>query len=80
MVSEPSAAKPQLLALGADRVAVERVRREEVLLVVEGERPEALDWRELVFAEGQGVALGAVEPRTPAVEILIEVARLARAG
>ena len=60
--------------LGADGEAVKLVRRKEVPLVVDGERPEALDWRELAFAEGQGVGLGSVEPRASAVEILIEVA------
>ena len=67
------ALEAQAFALGAEGEAVELVRREEVVLVVEGDRPEAFDRRRL----GEG-ALHARQPRAPLVEVLIEIAGLAR--
>jgi len=66
----------QALALGAERETIERDRREEVLLVIEGDRPEAFDGRGLF--KGDGVSPGTSEPPASHIEVLIEIARLAR--
>ena len=48
------------------------------MLVVERQRPEPVDRRRLILREGDGVAIGAVEPRAAYVEVLIEIFRFIR--
>src|SRR5262249_30179158 len=49
-----------------------------MLLVIKRERPEAPDRWKLSLGERDGVAVGAVQPATRAVEVLVEVLRLVR--
>ena len=62
--------------LGAEGEAAEAVGVEEVVLVVEGQRPEAAYWWEGVGGEGDGVAMDAVEAVAVGVEVAVEVAGL----
>ena len=64
--SEPSALYFQIVA-GADRVLVERVRHEEVLGVVHGQRPEAVGRRRLALGEVHHVLVG------PAIGLAVAV-------
>jgi hypothetical protein len=49
MVSDPSRIELEVLVLRADREAVDRVGDEEVMLVVDRQRPEAVDRRRPSF-------------------------------
>src|SRR5262245_19960816 len=51
------------LVLRAERIALERVGMEEVLVVVEGERPEAVNRRLLPGGEGHLIAARSLELR-----------------
>src|SRR5262245_58917940 len=63
----------EVVVLGAQRIALEIVRREEVEVVVEGERPETLDRRRLALGERHDVLRGAIELGTRAVVVGVEV-------
>ncbi|MNO96506.1 hypothetical protein D3C76_881780 [compost metagenome] len=63
----------QGFVLGADGVTLELVRREEVLFVVQRQRPEPPDWRQLAFGERDAVAVPAVEAQAVLIQVLVEV-------
>ena len=68
----------EAVVLRAERVTVELVRVEEVVFVVERERPETLDGRQPGRGERDRVAAGAVQAIAGRVEVLVEVGCLAR--
>src|SRR5262245_39798696 len=51
----------EILVLGAERVAFDVVRMEEMLVVVQGQRPEAVDRRFLSWRERELVAGATIE-------------------
>src|SRR5256885_1804768 len=66
----------EISVLGADRVALDRVWCEEVILIVDRQRPEPLHRRHWV--KGHGVAAAGVEASTGGIEILVDVFRFDR--
>jgi hypothetical protein len=61
------------LALRAERVAVQRVGMEQVVFVVDCQRPEAFDRWQLPLREGDRVRILAVELLALAIEITVDV-------
>ena len=59
----------EVLVLGAEREALEVVGVEEMLVVVQGQRPEAVDRRLLPFRERDLVTAAAVQLAARAVEV-----------
>jgi hypothetical protein len=65
----------QGVVLGAEGVSVEVVGVEEVVFVVEGQRPESAYRWQRVGRERDGVPVAAVQALPVCVEVLIEVGR-----
>jgi hypothetical protein len=66
------------LALGPEGETIEPVGFEQVFLVVKRERPEAIDWRELVLGKSDGVVIGPRQALPRRIEIRVDVTRLLR--
>src|SRR5215468_1853176 len=66
------------LVLCPERVALQVVRMEEVLVVVERKRPEAIDWRGLSLGKRHRIALRADEWLASRIVVGIKVLRLVR--
>ena len=65
----------KILVLRAEREAIDLVGDEEMLGVIDRERPESISGRRLIFREGHRIAVCAVEAFAVGVEILIDVLR-----
>ena len=68
----------QGLVLRGDRIPLQLIRREEMVLVVQSQRPETLSWRFLTRCKGDSVGVVSVQLLSIAVEVLVEVLRLPR--
>src|SRR5262245_56687575 len=68
----------QRLVLGAERIALERVRREKMMLVVKRQRPEAIYGRRSPPVKSHRVTIGAVQALAGRIKVLVEVLRLLR--
>ena len=68
----------QRLVFRAEREAVERIRKEELLVVVQGQRPEPLHGRDLSFRKRDGVLIVSVKRFPLAVELAQIVLRFRR--
>jgi len=74
----PVCAGLEVFVLRPDRIAVDPVRFEKLVIVVERQRPEAVARRRVIGRECDDVAIGTFETRAASVEVLIEIFRLAR--
>jgi len=68
----------EILVFSTDRVKIDFVWGEEVMLVIECQWPEAINRRSLFFSKGYAVLARAIKVKSILVEVLIEVLRLFR--
>ena len=68
----------EILVLGAQRITVEIVDLKKVMVIVNGHRPETMDWWQLAIWEGHCVKFLAFQLHALRIVIGIEVLRLGR--
>src|SRR5262245_25225216 len=65
----------ECFVLGTQRVALKGVWRKEMMLVVERQRPKAVDRRRLIFWKCYRIAVSSIKPHTARIEVLIVILR-----